>query len=113
MLGFYKELIDLRKRVPALSKLTKEGLEISANENTITMKRQWKQSEALAAMNFSKKDSAISYEDNMAKDKAWTKRIDSSDREWLGTGPVSPDELFCQKEFMIKPLSFVLYERHR
>ncbi len=113
MLDFYRELIHLRRRIPALANLTKEGLDISVGSNAIIMKRQWRQSQALIAMNFGKENSEISIGGNMAKKDVWKKLLDSSDREWLGEGPLSPEELYCQDEFIIKPLSFVLYERHR
>lgn len=113
MLSFYRELIHLRKGIPSLSSLTKAGLEVSSLEETIVMKRRYGRRETIAAMNFGKANSEISLKGIMTKDGVWMRLLDSSDREWLGTGPISPDELYCQNEFEIKPLSFVLYERNR
>jgi maltooligosyltrehalose trehalohydrolase len=73
--AFYKELIGLRKTVPALSNPTKEGVEATAfeAERSILLRRCNGESEALIVFNFSDREQKLSLPDG-----DWRKVLDSA-----------------------------------
>ncbi len=92
LLEFYRELIKLRKTLPALKHLAKDGMDVVAHENekVFTIQR-WHGAERVLLMA------------NLNADKAsitavvpaghWRKLIDSAEEKWCGDGSVLPEEL--------------------
>ncbi len=108
ILEFYRELINLRKQIPALSNLDRECLDVRSDEKKKTVFIQrWKDSdEALVLLNFNKNDikaGPINYENN------WKKVLDSSGKRWNGPGSQLPDLLQNNDEILMRAESFVLY----
>lgn len=108
MFEFYRRLISLRKKIPAISNLNKDYLEVSSSDNLIFLRRWHDNSVALCIMNFNDIDSCFRLN---SEDTKWKKDIDSSDADWYGPGSSMPDYIKRAGKFHIKPLSFVLYER--
>ncbi|HEV2854568.1 MAG TPA: malto-oligosyltrehalose trehalohydrolase [Thermoanaerobaculia bacterium] len=81
--AFYKELIRLRKSVPALSEPIKDGVEAVPleAERSILLHRRNGESEALVVFNFS--DGVQSFP---LPDGSWQKIFDSADERWQGPG---------------------------
>ncbi len=108
ILGFYRELINLRKQIPALSNLDRGCLDVCSDEKKKTVFiRRWKGSDqALVLLNFNKSDmkaGPINYENN------WKKVLDSSEKRWNGPGTQLPDLLQHNDEILMRAESFVLY----
>ncbi|MCK5503542.1 MAG: DUF3459 domain-containing protein, partial [Thermodesulfovibrionia bacterium] len=109
---FYRELISLRKQIPALSNLDRECLDVCSDEKKKTVFiRRWKDSdEALVLLNFNKSDikaGPINYENN------WKKVLDSSEKRWNGPGTQLPDLMRQNEEIMMRAESFALYVNDR
>jgi maltooligosyltrehalose trehalohydrolase len=87
--AFYKELIRLRKTVPALAHPTKEGVEATPfeKERSVLVRRRNGESEVLIVLNFS--DTAQSLP---LPEGDWRKILDSAEERWEGpgTGDVRP-----------------------
>ena len=85
LLKCYRELIALRKTVPALRWLSKRDQEVTADEsqNLLTIRRWTDGSEALVLLNFANDNSTKNLDSHA---DAWQKRFDSSDAQWDGPG---------------------------
>ena len=81
--AFYKELIRLRKTVPALAHPTKQGVEATPFEEqrSILVRRRHGEDEALIVLNFS--DTAQSLP---LPEGNWRKILDSAEEAWGGAG---------------------------
>lgn len=107
MLKFYGQILSLRKRIPALSNLTKDCQEILTTDNLIFLKRWHRSSVVLCIMNFNKIDLDFKLS---VEDRIWKRVIDSADVGWNGPGTSMPEWITRNKQFHIKPLSFAMYE---
>lgn len=109
--GFYKELIQLRRTVPALACLSKENLEArTIEEQGVLIVRRWKgQNEALILMSFGEGEDVSFPLD--AADGGWIKLVDSEDPRWAGQGSLAPESLAARGKIMLtlKPSQVVLY----
>jgi len=87
---FYKELIRLRKTIPALVHLSKEHLEIDckSREGTLVMRRWFDTDEVFCVMNFNARVVSIELSPPMGR---WRRVLDSSTKEWFGAGSLSPE----------------------
>ena len=92
LLDFYRELIRLRREVPALSLLSKKRVEVRAFDGTQTLLvRRWNgESEALLVMQFGRKAARAS---PPIPEGRWVKRLDSADSCWGGPGSRLPAAL--------------------
>jgi maltooligosyltrehalose trehalohydrolase len=81
----YKELIWLRKRLPSLAALSKEGMQTREleHEKVLWVLRKNGEDETSILFNFS--DSQITC-DLPLSFGVWRKRMDSADKQWLGSG---------------------------
>lgn len=88
---FYRELIRLRRTIPALRDLSKDRLEVSGNEKQklLFIRRWFEDTEILAGFNFSDRSATTILPIPAG---LWKKRLDSSDRRWEGDGTSVPDE---------------------
>ena len=83
MLNFYKALIALRKKLPALHHLDRKQVKAVANEkqNTLILQRKHHVQEAVILMNFSVNIQNLSLPDTA---QTWHKQFDSADVQWNG-----------------------------
>jgi len=109
LLEFYKELIRLRKVTPALANLSKDTLEIKADEeNKAIIMHRWKDnSEVIAVFNFA--DGGVSIRLTVPVGQ-WRKYLDSAEERWQGSGSTIPDLISpSEGSLNIAPESFVLF----
>jgi maltooligosyltrehalose trehalohydrolase len=112
LLDFYKELIRLRKDIPALSSLDKESLKVRADlDDKMIWLRRWKdESHIIALFNLSKKDIIVEGPLPSAK---WRKLLDSSESKWNGPGTLLPEKIEGDNNLRIKGESLALYSTSR
>jgi len=111
MFEFYREIIKIRKKIDALKKLTRTGLDVSFNEEKkiITITRSFRESIIRCFLNFNDKKNTVFLEGNMST-KLY-KIIDSADKKWAGPGSFSVETLSSNTNVEIQPKSFVLYKK--
>jgi maltooligosyltrehalose trehalohydrolase len=97
LLDFYKELIRMRKQMPALKTLTKQPGNAYAIDHqwVLVMQRRADDDSTVAAFNFS--DDHIRAAINL-ESGTWRKLLDSSDARWLGPGSDIPLEICSRGE---------------
>jgi maltooligosyltrehalose trehalohydrolase len=85
LLEYHKELMRLRKALPALRSLRKEEMDVvSFEEECVLAVRRWSgNNEVLAIFNFN--DHEVQLIQSMPRG-AWRKRLDSSEPRWMGHG---------------------------
>ncbi len=109
LLELYKELIQLRKGIPALAHLSKEDMEaLSYEEHKILFIRRWtEKDEAAIVFNFNNKEASAALP---LPSGLWRKRLDSADERWGGDGSPLPQELSSKGEATLSfsPWSFAL-----
>ncbi|HEY1377164.1 MAG TPA: malto-oligosyltrehalose trehalohydrolase [Gemmataceae bacterium] len=109
---FYKELLRLRREVPALAALTRDGMEVRHRDDppvVLTVRRAGG-SEAAVVLHFgdTPADVPLPLPAGM-----WVKRLDSAADRWRGPGARSPDRVESAGEVAL-PLAarnVVVYER--
>jgi maltooligosyltrehalose trehalohydrolase len=92
LLDFYRELLRLRKAVPALARMSKEEMEvIGFEEDQVMFLRRWdRDSEVFAAFNFSEGEASLRL---AVPSGRWRKILDSADGRWDGSGSSLPETL--------------------
>jgi maltooligosyltrehalose trehalohydrolase len=92
LLDFHKELIRLRKSLPALACLSKETMDVIAleSEQTLIVRRWNTDNEVLTLFNFNEKPFELI---TRIPGNRWRKVLDSSDRRWGGKGGSVPEQL--------------------
>jgi len=109
LLNLYRQLIKLKKELPALRCDDSNLRIITGNEhNIMTFERFNNGRRILGIMNFNK-DQITTVID--LPEGRWNKLLDSADSRWMGPGALLPDVLSHDATYRIPPLSFVLYER--
>ncbi|MCT7985027.1 malto-oligosyltrehalose trehalohydrolase [Laspinema sp. A4] len=107
--NFYRKLIELRRTVPALKKLSKETLDCSClkAENLLFVRRWAEKSQVFYVINFS--TNTVKFEPNIPEGN-WQKILDSSEETWKGSGSSLPEVLHPQKSVSIPPLTVAVYQ---
>jgi len=112
LLAFYKELIGLRRNVSALSRLSKDNLEVVGyEEEKVLFVRRWSGADELMMLfNFSDAVASVCVP---APQGRWYKRLDSAGPEWRGGGSSLHDKLQSEGEVKVTlgPKAFALYGR--
>src|SRR5262249_38147810 len=111
LLAFHKELIRLRKLLPALRRLSKDAMDVmSFEEEYVLAVRRWgKRDEVITIFNF--KDELV-FDFQSIPYGVWKKRLDSSDTRWMGQGATAPDVIdTAQAAFTVQPYGVLLYEK--
>lgn len=112
LLNFYKRLIKLRKKIPALSDLNKDNLDVwELEKEKIMFMRRWKyenESHVFSIFNFNKSDMSLG---TSLPEGRWKKVLDSSEKMWNGPGILLPDEMNSGDEINIRGFSMALYRR--
>ncbi|MVN22758.1 malto-oligosyltrehalose trehalohydrolase [Mucilaginibacter arboris] len=107
MLQYYKTLIALRKKLPALQHLNRQHLEVSSDENTKTLilKRWHENQQVLCLMNFSEEHQQVQLPKNQQQ---WHKVLASADPEWNGP-TTSPETVDASAPVILQPESIIIY----
>jgi maltooligosyltrehalose trehalohydrolase len=110
LLEFHKELLRLRRSMPALQNLSKDHMDvISLQKDRVLAVRRWNDAhEVLMIFNFN--DHTCSFQN--IPEGVWRKRFDSADARWLGGGAIAPEAIDvrgCDIELMA--FGVLLYEK--
>ncbi|MFH2138922.1 MAG: malto-oligosyltrehalose trehalohydrolase [Candidatus Omnitrophota bacterium] len=107
---FYKILIMLKKRIPAISDGGKTQMEVSYDETKklIFWRRWYKRSEIFCIMNFSKEDAQCRIVLPLGK---WKRLINSSQEQWMGKGALLPEYIENNQEIQVRSFGIALYEK--
>lgn len=109
---FYRQVIQLRRELPALSDLNKENLEVVAYEQERVLSvRRWNDDDEVCVI-FSFRDDGLTIPLSVPAGH-WCKRLDTSEERWLGSGSTVPATLVSPGEVQItlRSRSCVLFER--
>lgn len=110
--AFYRELIRLRREVPALSHVTREGVEVKGLEEAriLVLRRGSEEEAALAIFHFGDAPATVILPLPAGR---WIKRLDSAEARWAGTGSALPERLASdgQVRLPLAPRGVVLYVR--
>lgn len=111
--AYYRELMRLRKEIPALFHLSKKQMRVGMDEDRLLlwMERRHGQSRVLVLFHFSAAHAALSVHLPAGR---WRKRLDSADTAWSGPGSAVPGEIESSGRIILdlSPHSFVLFEKH-
>jgi len=90
LLAFYKELIRLRKKIPALAHLRKETMAVRAFESEkVLLVRRWEEDEMVACMfHFRKENDSV---DVPLPEGEWKKILDAHNPRWGGRAGSLPE----------------------
>ncbi|MBI4595351.1 MAG: malto-oligosyltrehalose trehalohydrolase [Candidatus Tectomicrobia bacterium] len=110
LLGFYKNLIELRKNMPALSNLDKDSREVwGLEKDQIIVMRRWEDDNHLFILfNFSSQGKKLTIP---LPEGRWKKRLDSSEKIWDGPGSPIPERIDSGDEIMVRGHSFAMFMR--
>jgi maltooligosyltrehalose trehalohydrolase len=108
LLRFYKNLIKLRREIPALSNLSKENLDVCGIEDKrVLLIKRWKdESEVFCIFNYNNNDAKIIIP--LIKG-IWKKILDSSDKIWKGLGTYLPKRITQDEEITVRSQNLALY----
>lgn len=97
LLDFYRELLRLRKAVPALAWMSKEEMEvIGCEEDQVMFLRRWDgDSEVFTAFNFGEDQAILDFPVPAGR---WRKLLESADGRWDGPGTSLPETLHSDGE---------------
>lgn len=114
LLDFYKKLIELRKKIPALSNLSKEKLNVwGLEKERVIFMRRWNdecESHVFSILNFNKSDITLK---TFFPQGRWRKVLDSSNKVWDGPGDLALDTVDSCEELTTRGISMLLYEREK
>jgi maltooligosyltrehalose trehalohydrolase len=107
---FYRELLRLRREVPALAQLDMETLEVEAMPGTLFLRRWNGSSHIFAIFHFDSNPREIVA---AVPCGVWRKLIDSSDTKWSGPGSFLPEHFSSDGETRLeaRPTSLALFVR--
>lgn len=118
LLEFHRELIRLRKSVPALACPSREKMDVASfEEEQLLAIRRWNDNnEVFAIFNFN--DKHARFELRLPSGR-WIKKLDSDDERWEGRGSAVPDALAAfggqplpeGEGFTLNPKQVLLFER--
>lgn len=107
----YRQLILLRRTIPALKKLDKQNLTVSSIERSrLLLLHRWQEnSQVFSIFNFNSQD--VNFKVIFPPGK-WRKILDSAEAKWLSNGSSLSDKIEVQEqELLIKSHSFVIYHQ--
>jgi len=112
LLQFYRELIHLRRSLPALAHLSKESLEVTGyEEEQVVLVRRWHESdEIIIAFNFAEAPLSATLPIPSGR---WRRSLDSADTAWGGPGSTTPQEVDSSGSIRLalRPTAFSLLQR--
>jgi len=111
---FYRELLRLRRQVPALAHLSKLNQEVQdyEAEKVLWVRRWYGEDEVLGIFHFGTEFREMTLPLPAGR---WQKLVDSADQAWLGPGPQGPESLTSTGEVTLPlaPQALVLVARTR
>ncbi|QJD97036.1 malto-oligosyltrehalose trehalohydrolase [Mucilaginibacter robiniae] len=107
MLAFYKELITLRKTLPALRNLNRQGTQAIADEatQTLILQRGSGSEQVIVLMNFSKNPQTVTLPEAQSN---WKLVLNSASARWKGP-QAEADTLPVSGTVSLQPESFLIY----
>jgi maltooligosyltrehalose trehalohydrolase len=114
LLEFNRELLRLRKGIPALANVSKDDMDVLNYEREkILVIRRWRDSDE-AVMVFHLGQSPVTINIPFSEGR-WEKQMDSADKRWQGTGSQLPGEIMSKGEVTVSlsAYSFVLFVKER
>jgi maltooligosyltrehalose trehalohydrolase len=107
MLNFYRELIALRKNLPALHQLDRSRLKADADteQKTLLLHRKHHAQEAVILMNFSDNIQGVNLPDTASY---WNKQFDSADVQWNGP-QAAANSVASGQTVQLQPQSFLIF----
>jgi maltooligosyltrehalose trehalohydrolase len=114
LLELHRELIQLRKDIPALASLNKDSMEVSdyGPERVLVIRRRIGTDEAVVCFHFG--ESSTTRRIPLPEGR-WTNRLDSADKRWGGPGSKVDVEIASDggTAFNLSPYTFVLFLREK
>jgi maltooligosyltrehalose trehalohydrolase len=110
LLNYYKELVRLRKEIPALTNLSKDELLVrSLERERVLITERWKDgSRVLSFFNFGPKERTLEIS---IPEGRWRRIADSCEKRWNGPGPTLPSRIPAEGGIRIREYSFAAYLR--
>ncbi|MFH0813633.1 MAG: malto-oligosyltrehalose trehalohydrolase [Pseudomonadota bacterium] len=110
LLNFYRQLIKLKKEIPALGTQSERCLSVSVLEekNLLFVERRYLESMIFVILNFNTEDTITEIRDSQGR---WRKLLDSSEPQWMGPGSHLPEKIERPVPVTIRPRSFAVFER--
>lgn len=111
MLRYYKALIALRKKLPALHHLNRQHLIVSSDKKsqTLMLHRRHEDNQVLCLMNFSAENQQIQLPHNHEE---WHKVLASADPHWNGPA-ASPQTANASAPVTLQPQSILIYNNQQ
>jgi maltooligosyltrehalose trehalohydrolase len=110
LLEFYRELLRLRKTIPALAQTDKDSMAVGghSNEKILAVERWCREHSALMIANVGAAENSVALP---IAQRHWRKVLDSAASKWRGAGGALPDDLDGGKDcsFTIGAHSVALY----
>lgn len=108
LFGFYKQLINLRKSLPALQLKDRDSMIVypANGEKILTIERKNGTEKLLIVFNFNKENSSYTLPEHIAVERVF----DSSSKEWEGAGSITPHFLHASEEFELNPSCVVIFK---
>lgn len=107
---FYRELIQLRNKLPALAHLSKQDMEVAGfeSERALIVRRWNGADQSFAAYNFGGTPAPLAFPVPRGQ---WKKRLDSAEPRWDGHGSSIPNTISSKGRLSItvRPKSMVLF----
>jgi maltooligosyltrehalose trehalohydrolase len=114
LLEFHRELIRLRKDIPALAHLSKDDMEVFdyEREKVLVIRRRNGPDEAVGIFHFDDEFAARSIS---LPGGQWAKQLDSADERWQGPGSQVPAEIISDREaaLSLSPYAFALFLKEK
>jgi maltooligosyltrehalose trehalohydrolase len=112
LLDYHKQLIHLRKTLPALRTLSKDKMDVvSFQKESVLSVRRWSgNNEVLEVFNFNDHELRLI---PSVPQGIWRKRLDSSEPRWMGRGSRVPDviESASRATLTLQPHAVLLFEK--
>ena len=110
LLSLHRELIGLRRAVPALAILDKDRMEVTESGGALAVRRWCEEGEAVCLLNPGTEEAraAVSFEGATME-----KRLDTSEARWEGPGATLPERLARGAEVCLPPCGFAAYTSAR
>ncbi len=107
----YRQLITMRRTIPALKKLDRQNLTVSARESdkVIFLHRWQDDNQIFGILNFNNQDVSLK---NIFPTGKWQKILDSAEQKWMGNGSKLHEEINTEEQKLsIKSHSFAVYQQ--
>ncbi|WP_449451374.1 malto-oligosyltrehalose trehalohydrolase [Spirosoma validum] len=112
LLRYYQTLIALRRQLPALHKLDRQYVNVTANDDQQTLQlHRWQGDQHIQClMNFSKQPQIVQLSE-ASQEQDWHKLLDSADEQWFPQNGIStaPGSLSTDNAIELQPESIVIY----